>query len=267
MNNIEFWDGIPLWGIFLGTLMITLLSLEVGFQSGKWKRRSLPAEEKIQVGPFVAASLSMLAFMLAMVFSNVQTRSHQRMQVALDEARVTGSAYRAAAALPAAERAEVRQLLNDYVSLRVEALQDGTAQRLQQALDRSGELQSVLWSRAVTFADQHPTPVTSLFMQSVNKVIESHEKRITVSIHYRLPGILWIVLYGLLILANAQGGYASAMASRRRLIAITLSATLAFSVVLLLVVSLDRPHQQLSTVSYAAMLDLQESIRSMQAQP
>lgn len=267
MNGTELWDGIPLWGIFLISWMITLLSLEVGFRAGERKRRNFATEEKISVGPFVAAALSLLAFILAMVLSNVQTRSHQRMQVALDEARAIGSAYRAADALPAADRAEVRQLLSDYVSLRVEALQDGTAQRLQQAADRSEELQSILWTRAVTFADQHPTPVTALFMRSVNEVIDLHAKRVTVSVHYRLPGILWIVLYGLVILAHAQGGYASALSSRRRLIAISLSATLAFSVVLLLVVSLDRPHQQLSTVTYAAMLDLQESIRSMQSQP
>ena len=263
MSGTEFWDAIPLWGIFLGSLAITLLSMEIGFRAGQRKRRTLPEDEKVQAGPLVAASLSLLAFMLAMVFSNVQSRSHQRMQVALNEAKVIGETYRAADALPAAVRAEVRQHLVEYVSVRVDALQDGTPQRLQEARDRSEELQSVLWSTAVTFADEHPSSVTTLFMRSMNQVIDLHEERITVSIHYRLPGILWIVLYGLVIFANAQGGYAGALSSQRRLLPITITATLAFSVVLLLVISLDRPHHALSTVSYAAMLDLQESIRSM----
>jgi hypothetical protein len=90
---------------------------------------------------------------------------------------------------------------------------------------------------------------------------------ITVGIHYRLPEIVWGVLFGLAIVAIAMGGYGSALSSRRRLIAIGLSAALAFSVVLLLLVAMDRPHQILATASQAAMLDLQESIRSMQAQP
>ena len=124
-----------------------------------------------------------------------------------------------------------------------------------------------VWSRAAILADQQPTPVSALFVQSVHEVIDLHQARITVGIHYRLPGIIWSVLFGLAIVALAMGGYASALASGRRLIAIGLSTALAFSVVLLLVVALDRPHQHLSTATQAAMLDLQESIRSMQSQP
>jgi hypothetical protein len=51
------------------------------------------------------------------------------------------------------------------------------------------------------------------------------------------------------------------------LIAISVSAALAFSVVLLLVVGLDRPGQHLSNATQAAMLDLQASIHSTQSQP
>jgi hypothetical protein len=101
----------------------------------------------------------------------------------------------------------------------------------------------------------------------VNEVIDLHETRVTVGIHYRLPGFIWSVLFGLAIVALGMGGYASALSSRRRLIAIALSAALAFSVVLLLVVALDRPHKHLSTATQEAMLDLQESIRSTQPPP
>ena len=267
MNLTELLDGIPLSALFVGILMITLLSMEVGLRVGQRRRRRLAGEEEIQAGPLVAASLSLLAFMLAMVFSSVQSRFHETKQVALDEANAIGTAYLRADLLPAADRAEVRQLLSDYVTLRIEAVEAGTAQQVQQAIDRSEELQSVMWSTAATYADQHPTPVSALFVQAVNEVIDLHETRITVGIHYRLPGIIWTVLFGLTILALAMGGYASALSSRRRLIAISLSAALAFSVVLLLVMALDRPHQHLSTTTQAAMLDLQESIRSTQSQP
>jgi hypothetical protein len=53
-----------------------------------------------------------------------------------------------------------------------------------------------------------------------------------------------------------------------RLLVMALWTALAFSVVLVLVVALDRPHQHLSTATQAAMFDLQEDIRrSMQSQP
>jgi hypothetical protein len=120
----------------------------------------------------------------------------------------------------------------------------------------------------VAFADRHPTPVAALVVQSLNEVIDLHEKRITVGIHYRLPGIIWMTLYGVAFLALAMGGYDGGLSGSRRIITITLSTAVAFSVVLLLVVALDRPHQHLSSTSKTAMLDLQESIRrSMQSQP
>lgn len=58
-----------------------------------------------------------------------------------------------------------------------------------------------------------------------------------------------------------MGGYAMALSSNRRMIAIPLSAGLAFSVVVVLVVLLDRPHQHLSRVTQPAMLDLQDTMR------
>ena len=154
------------------------------------------------------------------------------------------------------------------VTLRIEASQGGPGQQLGQAIDRSEELHSEMWSRAVAIADQQPTPISALFVQSLNEVIDAHEERITVGIHYRLSGVTWMVLYGLLILAMAMGGYETGVSGRRRLIVIALWTALAFSVVLVLVVALDRPHQHLSTATQAAMFDLQENIRlSIESQP
>jgi len=86
VNATELLDGVPLWGVFLITVLITFLSLDVGFRVGQWRRGKLSAYEEIQTGPLVGASLSLLAFILAMVFSTVQSRLHELKQVALDEA-------------------------------------------------------------------------------------------------------------------------------------------------------------------------------------
>ena len=94
----------------------------------------------------------------------------------------------------------------------------------------------------------------------MNELIDVHEKRVTLAIRYRLPGIIWMVLYGLAVFAMAMGGYESGLSGSRRFIAITLSTALACAVVLLLVVTLDRPYQHQSTTQ-AAMFDLQESMR------
>jgi hypothetical protein len=221
----------------------------------------MAGEDRTEAGPLVAASLSLLAFMLAMTFSSAQSRFHESKQVALDEANAIGTTYLRADLLPEPDRTEVRQLLFEYVNLRLEAAEHGTAQQLDEAIERSEELQAILWSRSAALADRRPTPTIALFVSSVNELIDLRETRVTLSLHYRLPGVIWIVLLGLAVLAMAMAGYATALSSNRRVIAIPLSAALAFSVVLALVVLLDRPHHHLSRVTQSAMLDLQESIR------
>ena len=159
--------------------------------------------------------------MLAMVFGAVESRFSRLKEAAQEEANVIGTAYLRADLLPAAERPAVQRLLREYVSLRVVAEQAEDEQRVARALDRSEALQGELWSRAVESAAQAPTPVSALFVQSLNELIDVHEKRVTLAFRYRLPGIIWVVLYGLVILAMAMGGFDSGVSGSRRLIRLT----------------------------------------------
>ena len=268
MNIIELLDKLPYWGVFVFTLVVALLSIEAGFYLGKRRLEQSTREQKIRTGPIVTASLSLLAFMIAIVYSAADSRFNELKHVVLDEANAIGTAFLRADLLPKADRSEVRQLLQDYVNLRVEAMQNGEEERIEQVINRSEEMQKDLWSRAVAIADQQPTPISALFLQSLNELIDVHEKRITVGIHHRLPAGIWAMLYGLAILALTMGGYDSGLSGGRRVIGITLLAAVAFSVVLTFVIALDRSQHRLSTSVDAAMVDVQMDIRrSMQSQP
>ena len=64
----------------------------------------------------------------------------------------------------------------------------------------------------------------------------------------------------------AAYGYDAGLTGGRRSVTTFLAPALAFSVVLLLVIALDRPQEQFSRVNQAAMIDLQQSIhRAMQS--
>jgi hypothetical protein len=255
-------------GVFLLSLLITFLSFEFGFFVGRHRRGRLSGEEKILTGPVVAASFSLLAFMLAITFGAVQSRFQEVKHVALDEANAIGTAFLRADMLPEADRAEVRQLLRDYVDLRVESLSGDTEEEIKRAIDASEKLQGDLWSVATAITAQHPTPISALFVQSLNELIDNYEKKITVSFRYRLPGFIWMVLYSLAFLAMAIGGYDTGVSGSRSIVPVTLVAALAFSVVFTLVVELDRPDQHLSTAAQEVMIDLQEDVhRSMQGSP
>lgn len=263
----SFLDAIPLWGVFLVSLMTTFASIEFGFRMGKRKRRRLTGEEKVNTAPFATAALSLLAFMLAIVFGAVDSRVNEVKHVALNEANAIGSAFALADVLPEADRLEVQRLLYDYVTLLVEAAQNGTAERFEQAADQAGEIQNDLWSKAFESVARQPTPISALLLDSLDEVSDLYETRITLGIRYRLAGLVWIVLFGLAIVALTLGGYDNGLSRDRNLPAVTLSAAVAFSVVILMVVALDRPEQHLSATQ-AVLLDTREDIRhSMESRP
>jgi hypothetical protein len=261
MSAIEIIDKLPLWGVFLISIAIILLSLEFGFQIGRRERGRSSDSGKIQTGPVVAASLGLLAFILAFTFGAVTSRFDERKQLVLDEANAIGTTYLRADVLPANDRAMVQQLLLDYVTLRIDVAQAVQIERLGELQGKSEEIQRELWSRAVDITEQQPTPSTGLFMQSVNDVIDLHQMRLTVLQYHRMPVIFWVALYGLTVVAMVVGGYDSGLTGGRRSVTTVMSLALAFSVVLILVVALDRPGQQLSKVTQAALVDVQKQMR------
>lgn len=265
MNTTELFNLLPLLGVFLACLIVISISIQFGHSLGKWRLGRLAEGEKIDVGPIVTACLSLLAFMLAMVFGSVYSRYNELKHAVLDEANAIGTAYIRADLLPSSDRAEVQDLLLEYTTLRLEAKQSGDSEEIQQAINKSKELQADLWSIAISNAEAQPTPISSLFIQSLNDLIDMHEKRVTIGIHHRLPVDVWIMLFGLAVLAMALGGYHSGLTSSHRVLVIALIAAVAYSVVFTFVVSLDRYHQRVSM--QAPMIDVQEDIRqSMQSQ-
>ena len=267
MTPIEIFDNLPLWGVFLFSVTVILVAIEVGFRLGRRARERPSKPGKIQIGSVVTASLGLLGFILAFTYGSVISRYDVRKQLVLDEANAVGTTYLRADVLTDVDRAAVYRILDDYVTLRIEVVQGDNYDQIEGFLKRSEELLDGLWFVAVTIAEQHPTPISALFMQSVNQVVDLHQARVTVGNDHRMPAILWFALYGLTVIAMVVGGYDSSLNGGRRSFTALISLTLAFSVVLALVVALDRPVGQISGVSQAAMVDIQQKIRRSTQSP
>src|SRR5262249_51743302 len=129
------------------------------------------------------------------------------------------------------------------------------------ALARSEELQGRLWAQAVVAGEKSPTPITGLFIQSLNEVIGLHAKRVTMGMRNRIPVTVWVALYLTAILAMAGVGYHAGLTSTARTIA-TLALVVTFSGTLWLIADLDRPQEGLLKVSQQAIVNLQKSLAS-----
>lgn len=247
-------DALPLWALFVATLVIALLSFEGGFWGGKRRSRRSEQEREVVGGGLGEGMLGLAAFMLAFTFGAAMTHFDARRQAILDEAKAIRTAYMRADLLPEPHRAETRNLLREYVEVRLEDVRSG---KIEQAIARSEELHNQLWLQAAASKEKAPTPdFAAQFIQPLNEIIALHTRRVIVGLEFRIPNIIWIVLYIITALAAASIGYHSGLTRSKRP-PIALGVILAFSVVIFLIEDLDRPENGFLEVSQRALADLQ----------
>jgi hypothetical protein len=253
-------DALPLWVLFVVTLVFALLSFEGGFRAGRLRGRRSEMEQETVVRVLVGGMLGLEAFMLAFTFGAAATHFDARRQALLNEANAIRAAYLRADLLPEPHRTEIRNLLREYVDVRLEGVRSGN---IEQAITRSEELHSQLWLQAVASKEKAPNPAFAVqFIQSLNEIITLHTSRVIAILELRIPNIVWIVLYVITALAAASIGHHSGLIGRSRPL-VGMALILAFSVVIFLIEDLDRPLHGILKVSQRAMVDLQ---RMMNAQ-
>lgn len=258
MQICEPLDYLPLWGVYVATVAVVLLSFEIGFRLERYRlRRSEQEKEKEQpVGAMVGATLGLLGFILAFTFGLAASQYYARRDLVLAEANAIGTTYLRAELLPEPHRTEIRNLLREYVDVRV-GIHPGN---LEQGIRRSEELHRRLWSLAVAEVKKNPTFfITGLFIGSLNEVIDLHEERLEAGMRRRIPGIIWFALYFITILAMAAIGYHAGLTGTRRSLSV-LAVVLTFSAVMGLIADLDRSAEGLLKVSQQAMVDLRNTM-------
>jgi len=248
-----FLDDLPLTLLFAATAFVVLLSIEGGFQFGWFRRGRFEDEKEGPVGAIVAATLGLLAFVLAFTFGLAAARFDARRTVVVDEANAVGTAYLRAGLLPDDQMQRIRPLLREYVDSRLEVVRTGD---IDKALRRADELQRALWTEAEAVGRQHPDSiVVGLFIEALNETIDIHAKRAFIALQGRIPPVLWAALGTVTVLSMAGVGYFCGLSRSRRSPGVLVLA-LSFSAILVLIADLDRPQEGFIQVSQQAMHDV-----------
>jgi hypothetical protein len=263
MQTNGFLDAFPIWTVFPITLIIGVLAVELGWRGARYRKRRHQDGTEAPVGPIIAATLGLLAFMLAFTFAMAASRFEERRQAVLAESNAIGTTYLRGAMLPEPMATDSRNLLREYVDVRLAATEPG---KMAEAISKSEELHNRLWAQAVAAAQKDRSPMTSLFAQSLNDVINLHGKRVMASLYSRVPIAIWLGLYSLFVLSMTVLGYHEGMAGTRRSVAVFV-LVVAFSTVLVLITDLDRPGQGLMRVNQQSMHDIRKSMTAMPTTP
>jgi len=229
---------------------------ELGFQFGSRTRKTRDKDATVSLGPMVGGLMGMLAFVLAITFSMAASQHELRKQNVLDEANAISTAYLRADLLPETDASEVKKLLREYVDIRLQAVSDGDMEAM---LARSVVIHGLLWDKVSAVARTSPGINASLNIQSINGVIDMHEKRVNAGLYNRIPASVWLALLAISALAMMTMGTQVGLTGKRRLYAV-IPMLMAFAVLVTLVADLNRPIKGLITVGQQAMLDLQSGM-------
>lgn len=262
----HFFDLIPIWILFAGTVLLMALFIEFGFRLGSKARASAKKAQTSQVRAIMGAALGLLAFTLAFTFGAGQSHYESRVQDLAEEARIARIAFMQAGLLEEPRRTRAKNLLKDYVELRPDSRDPNdkpTQVRLAELLEKAEEYQRELWLLAVaaTTNDESHSPVVQndAFTNSVLALIDVHYKRLHSAVMNRIAPTVWITIYLMAVLSMIIMGYQAGLTERRSPIA-TLTLAVAFSSVIVLIVDLDRPVMSFFKVNDQLLVELYEQM-------
>lgn len=255
----------PLWALFVISILLVLLSIRVGFHIGTVRRNKAGEVPEGPIGSVVGAVLGLLAFMLAFTFSLASNRFDTRKQLLLDEVNAIGTAALRAELFAEPYKSRILPLLKQYVDVRVSI--STNVNGVGRAIKESEALQSELWGLAAELAraDMN-SDIGALFVESLNEMIDLHTARVTVATQYRVLPVIWLVLGCLTMFSMAGVGYQFGILNRSSFSAHLILA-LSFSMVVLLIVDLDRATSGSLKVSQQPMIDLQTKLAGVNVSP
>jgi len=259
----HFLDLVPIWLLFICTIGLMVVFIEVGFRLGKRAVHQAKKAQTSQVRAIMGAGLGLLAFMLAFTFSTAQSHFEVRVQSVAEEARIARNAFMQADLLAEPERTQAKQLLKDYIDLRSKMRNPGTldaSKAISELISFSEQIQKKLWVLAVNASrknaqDQSDEKPNDMFMASVLALIDVHFTRVHSAIMNRIPLTIWITLYLMAVLSMIIMGYQAGLTQKRSPVA-TVTLAVAFSAVILLITDLDRPVMRLFQVDKQLLVDL-----------
>jgi len=252
-------DIIPIWLLIIIITGLFSVAVELGFRVGKFKHDRMENAQNPQVSTVLGASLGLLAFFLAFTFSMAGSRYDERKKLVLDEVNTIEATYLRAQLLPEPYRTEIWDLLRKYINVRAQ-LQAADWETVRQVIVKSEELHNLLWSKVVMLSENSNfSGVTALFVGSLNDLFDLHGRRINAGLRNRISISIFLSLYLVAFLSMAMMGYQAGLNGRRAPIA-SFALVLTFAIVMTLITDLERPRQNIFSVSQQAMVDLKNKV-------
>jgi hypothetical protein len=259
-------DSLPIPGVFLAFALLALVLYELGFRFGRWWQVRTPQEKEGPTGMLVGSILALMAFLLAITMGMATDRFDTRRGLVLEEANSIGTTYLRAGYLPEPAASDSRELLREYVPLRIVNEGEVPSDKADE-IARAAEIRDELWAIAeelATTTPDYPDPTVlavyhASYTESLNETIDVATTREVAGIYARVPETVLLLLFVGSALTLGMVGYSAGLTGRRSpLTALVLIVVL--GAVITLIIDIDRPQGGTLTVSQLPLVQLQEQI-------
>jgi hypothetical protein len=202
------------FGLFLGMLLF----LEIGRRIGeRWIAKDHDAAKQ-GLGAVEGAVFGLLGLLIAFTFSGAGVRFDTRRQLIVEETNAIGTAYLRLDMLPASVQPSLREYFRRYLDSRLaiyQKLPDVAAAK--EELAKSNDLQTEIWRQAVAAvrAEGAPPAAAVLLLPALNEMFDITTTR-TMAIQLHPPAVVFVMLFGLALLASMLAGYGMAGGKARK---------------------------------------------------
>jgi hypothetical protein len=244
-------------------LGVFLIATEAGYRFGRRRHAEADEGDKTHISALQAALLGLLAFMVGFTFAMSVGRFDTRKGLAIQESNAISATYLRAQLLPELERPQIFRLLHTYVDAwRVSHDADADAASIDAAIVATVDLQQQLWTAAGALAEKtEHSPPTGLFMSALDQMIDLHEKRLS-ALENHVPQILFWLVCIIAIVSFGFVGYRSGLDGRRRFRS-TASLALVVTLVLAVILDLDRPGHGFIRIDGRSLVAIKQRIDAL----
>lgn len=258
----DFLGSVPLWGIFVLQVIVTLAAIEAGQWLGV-RRAKLPEHEReseAAVSAVSGAVLALLAFVLALTFGAAASRFDLRRDALMGDVNAIQTTYMRAGLVPEPYKTLTRSLLRDYVEVRM-SVGDvyGDPEQLQALRARTAALTKMLWTQAEGLAAKDSNDIYALFSEGITDMVEYQNKRIAFGTNFRIPTFVWVILVLSSCISMFTMGFQFGITGKRSFPS-QLALVLTFALVIQLIYDLDSPGKGYIHLNQQPMIDLYQSL-------
>lgn len=246
---------------FFITMVLIIVCIEIGNRIGKLLQARNKNENDGMINVVSGSVLGLLSLLLAFTFGIVSDRYDSRKSLVREEANQLGTVWLRTDFIPEPERTASRELLKEYLKLRLSLITVPDAENIEKSLNEAERIQEKLWALGgMHLNNEMRSNLGALYFDSLNSLIEIQGLRVAIAFRGHLPQGLWISLYVLLVSAMLTMGYYSAVIRSRRNFSSLLLA-FSFSMVIAIISNLDKLQTNHFQISQRPLIDLQKKMK------